>query len=113
MNVIMNHLLPTLVFVDYLPLTKVLFTTCHYQVINFVFMFKTSTQYHNTTLNNKMLYEAWTGKQPNIKNLQMFGEIGYVHLPLETCKKWTKKYHPCHLLGYVPQLRNYTLWDPN
>jgi hypothetical protein len=55
-----------------------------------------------TTLNNKMPYKAWMGKRLNIKNLQTFGKIGYVHLPPETHEKWTKKSHPCHLLGYVP-----------
>jgi hypothetical protein len=53
-----------------------------------------------TMLNNKTPYEAWMGKRPNIKNLQMFGKIGYVHLPPETHKKWAKKSCPCQLLRY-------------
>jgi hypothetical protein len=39
MNVIMNHLLPTLVFIDHLPLIKVLVTTCYHQETNSVLMF--------------------------------------------------------------------------
>ena len=64
-----------------------------------------------TTLDNETPFEAWTGKRPNIKHLRTFGEMGYVHIPPETRKKWTKKSHPCQLLGYTPRSRNYKLWD--
>ena len=37
-----------------------------------------------TTLDNMTPFEAWTGKHPNIKHIHTFGEIGYVHIPLET-----------------------------
>jgi hypothetical protein len=66
-----------------------------------------------TTLDNKTPYKAWKGKRPSIKHLHAFGEMGYVHIPLETQKKWSKKSRPCRLLGYVPRSRNYRLWDPN
>jgi len=63
-------------------------------------------------LTGKTLFEAWTGERPNIKNLHTFGEMGYVHIPPETRKKWTQKARPCHFLGYMPRSRNYKLWDP-
>jgi len=66
-----------------------------------------------TALNNKTPYKAWVGKRPNIKCLHTFGEMGYVHILPETCKKWTKKSCPCWLLRYPLQSRNYKLWDPN
>lgn len=66
-----------------------------------------------TTLKDKTPFEAWTGKQPNIKHLCTFGETGYVHIPPETRKKWTKKLCPCHLISYIPRSRSYKMWDPN
>jgi hypothetical protein len=64
-----------------------------------------------TALDDKTPYEAWKGKRPGVKHLRTFGEVGYVHIPPETRKKWSKKSRPCRLLGYVPQSRNYKLWD--
>jgi len=66
-----------------------------------------------TALTGKTPFKAWTGERPNIKNLHTFGEMGYVHVPPETCKKWTRKARPCCFLGYAPRSRNYKLWDPN
>ena len=37
-----------------------------------------------STLHDKTPFEAWTGEKPNIKHLRTFGELGYVHIPLET-----------------------------
>ena len=65
-----------------------------------------------TALTGKTPFEAWTGERPNIKNLRTFGETGYVHIPPETRKKWTRKARPCRFLGYTPRSRNYKLWDP-
>ena len=65
-----------------------------------------------TTLHDKTPLEAWSGKRPNIRHLRTFGEIGYVHIPPETRKKWTKKSRPCRFLGYTPRSRNYKMWDP-
>ena len=57
-----------------------------------------------TTLLDKNPYKAWTGKQPDIGHLCTFGEVGYVHIPLETRKKWSKKAHLCQFLGYTERL---------
>ena len=64
-----------------------------------------------TMLDNETPFEAWMGKHPSIKHLRTFGETGYVHIPLETWKKWTRKSHPCQLLRYTERSRNYKLWD--
>jgi hypothetical protein len=66
-----------------------------------------------TTLKDMTPFEAWTGKRPNIGRLHTFGETGYVHIPPETRRKWTKKSRPCRFLGYIPRSRNYKLWDPD
>ena len=66
-----------------------------------------------TTLDNKTPFKAWTGKCPSVRHLHTFGETGYVHIPPETHKKWTKKSCLCRFLGYMPRSRNYKLWDPN
>ena len=66
-----------------------------------------------TALTGKTPFEAWTGERPNIKNLHTFGETGYVHVPPETRKKWTRKARPCHFLRYAPRSRNYKLWVPD
>ena len=55
-----------------------------------------------TTLKDKTLFEAWAGKQPDIRQLCIFGEIRYVHIPPETQCKWSKKLCWCHFLSYVP-----------
>jgi hypothetical protein len=52
-------------------------------------------------------------KKPNIKHLCTFGEVGYVHIPPKTQKKWTRKSCPCCLLGHTSQSRTYKLWDLN
>ena len=80
-----------------------------YAVENAVFLINRSP---TTMLKEKTPFEAWTGKCPNIKHLRTFGETGYVHIPPETRKKWTKKSCPCQLLGHTSQSRNYKLWDP-
>jgi len=80
-----------------------------YAVENAVYLINRSP---TTTLKDKTPFEAWTGKQPNIKHLRTFGETGYVHIPPETRKKWTKKSRQCRLLGHTSRSRNYKLWDP-
>lgn len=80
-----------------------------YAVKNAVYLINRSP---TTTLKNKTPFEAWTGKRPNIKHLRTFGETGYVHIPPETRKKWTKKARPCRLLGHTSRSTNYELWDP-
>src|SRR5258706_15087810 len=81
-----------------------------YAVENAVYLINRSP---TTTLKNKTPFEAWTGKRPNIKHLRTFGEMGYVHIPPETRKKWTKKSRPCKLLGHTTRSKNYKLWDPD
>ena len=66
-----------------------------------------------STLRDKTPFEAWTGEKPNIKHLRTFGELGYVHIPPETRRKWTKKSRPCRFLGYTSRSRNYKMWDPD
>jgi len=45
-----------------------------YAVENAVYLINHSP---TTTLKDKTLFEAWTGKHPNIKHLCTFGETGY------------------------------------
>ena len=80
-----------------------------YAVENAVYLINRSP---TTTLKDKTPFEAWTGKRPNIKHLRTFGETGYVHIPPETRRKWTKKSRPCRLLGHTLRSKNYKLWDP-
>jgi len=56
-----------------------------------------------STLCDKTPFKAWKGKHPDIKHLCTFGEIGYVHILLETHRKWMKKSCPCWFLGYIPR----------
>ena len=80
-----------------------------YAVNNAVYLINCSP---TSTLKDKTPFEAWTGKHPNIKHLRTFSEVGYVHIPPETRKKWTKKSHPCQLLGHTSRSKNYKFWDP-
>ncbi|SRR5258706_1486708 len=64
-------------------------------------------------LRNKTPFEAWTGKWLDIRHLHTFGEISYIHIPLEIQRKWSKKACLCRFLGYMPRSRNYKMWDPD
>ena len=79
-----------------------------YAVETAVYLINRST---TTTLDNETPFKAWMGKCPSIKHLHTFGEMGYIHIPPETQKKWTKKSCPCQLLRYTERSRKYKLWD--
>ena len=57
--------------------------------------------------------EHWTGKQPNIGHLRVFGSMAWVHVPDEKCQKLDPKSTCAILVGYEEDAgsRVYRLYD--
>ncbi|CAG4978543.1 unnamed protein product [Colias eurytheme] len=63
-------------------------------------------------LGNKTPYEIWTGCQPDISHIRIFGSTAMVHVAKEKRKKWDKKSEKCILLGYPENTKGYRLYNP-
>ena len=62
-------------------------------------------------LNNKVLEEAWSGRKPSVKHLNVFGSIGYKLIPNARRIKLDDKSEKLILLGYH-SIGAYNLYDP-
>ena len=56
--------------------------------------------------------EVWTGKNPALSHLRVFGCDAYVHVPNEKRTKLDSKSEKCIFLGYKGGLKGYKLWNP-
>lgn len=69
----------------------------------------------NRTINkadsSKTPYERWSGKEPSLTHLRIFGSVAYEHVPKIFRKKWDSKAKK-KILGYQSQSTNYCLYDP-
>lgn len=63
-------------------------------------------------LSNKTPYEIWTGCQPDISHIRIFGSTAMVHVAKEKRKKWDKKSEKCILLGHSENTKGYRLYNP-
>ena len=61
----------------------------------------------------KTPYEIWTGVQPTLGHLRVFGSPAYVHIPAETRRKLDPKSVPCIFIGYAEDdgTRIYKLYE--
>lgn len=50
------------------------------------------------------LYEAWTGKTPNLTHLRIFGSDAYVHTPKQFTRKFDARASKKILVGYTEEL---------
>jgi hypothetical protein len=57
-------------------------------------------------------YEQYFGTKPNLRHLQVFGSIAYVHIPKEKRKKLDAKAEKCILVGYSDEQKCYKCYNP-
>jgi hypothetical protein len=63
-------------------------------------------------LGDKTPQEVWTGKEPSLTHLKVFGCDAYVHVPRENRSNLDKKAEKCIFIGYKDGLKGYKLWNP-
>jgi hypothetical protein len=56
--------------------------------------------------------EVWSGKNPSVAHLKVFGCDAFVHVPKEKRSKLDKKAVKCIFIGYKEGMKGYKLWDP-
>ena len=62
-------------------------------------------------LNEMTPVEAWTGKQPHVQHLRVFGCDAYAHVPRDERDKLDPKVKKCWFLGYGVTTKAYRLYD--
>lgn len=63
-------------------------------------------------LQEKTPFQVWTGKNFDLKNLQIFGNEVYVHAPKEKRKKWDPKGVRGIFVGYGETSKGYRIYFP-
>lgn len=63
-------------------------------------------------VNGKTPYEAWSGRNPNVSPLKVFGSIAYAHIPFEKRHKIDDKSIKCIFVGYSDETKGYRLYNP-
>jgi hypothetical protein len=66
----------------------------------------------SSMLDDKNPQEVWTGKEPSLTHLKVFGCDAYVHVPKENKSKLDKKDEKCIFIGYKDGLKGYQIWNP-
>ena len=64
------------------------------------------------SVGDKTPQEVWTGKEPSLTHLKIFGYDAYVHVPKENRSKLDKKAEKCIFIRYKYGLKVYKLWNP-
>lgn len=64
-------------------------------------------------LHNKTPIEAWTGEQPDLSHMKVFGCRAFSHIPKSQRKKWDNKAKEMIFTGYSVDSKGYRLMDPN
>jgi hypothetical protein len=65
-----------------------------------------------STLVDMTPHEVWSGKNPLVSHLKVFGCDAFVHVPKEKRSKMDKKEVKCIFIGYKEGMKGYKLWDP-
>ena len=66
----------------------------------------------SSALGDKTPQDVWTGKEPSLTHLKVFGCDAYVHVPKENKSKLDKKVEKCIFIGYKDGLKGYNIWNP-
>jgi hypothetical protein len=66
----------------------------------------------SSTLDGKTPIEVWSGKEPSLTHIKVFGCDAYVHVPKENMSKLDKKVEKFIFIGYKDGLKGYKLWNP-
>lgn len=65
-----------------------------------------------TSIEGKTPLELWTGKQPNVEHLKVFGTECYMHVPKQRRLKWDQKSWKGILVGYQGDKDGYRIYFP-
>jgi hypothetical protein len=65
----------------------------------------------SSALDDKTPQDLWTGKEPSLTHLKVFGCDAYVHVPKENRNKIDKKVEKCIFIRYKDGLKGYNLWN--
>ena len=60
---------------------------------------------------NKTLFQAWSGRKPDVSNLKVFGCIAYAHVPDTQRQKLHQKAVKLRFVSYLVQSKGYRLLD--
>lgn len=60
---------------------------------------------------NKILKEAWSGRKPSKRHLQVFYSITYAHVPKHIQNKFDDKVIKCIFIGYCDNMKVYKLYN--
>lgn len=63
-------------------------------------------------LGNTTPYKMWTGKEPKLSHVRIFGSKAMVHVPKEKRTKWDKKSREMILVGYCENTKGYRVMNP-
>ena len=66
----------------------------------------------SSALDDNTPQEVWTGKEPSLTHLKVFGCDAYVQVPKENRSKLDKKVEKCIFIGYTNSLNGYKVWNP-
>ena len=55
---------------------------------------------------------VWTGKNPSLSHLRLFGCDAFVHAPKEKRTKLHSKSEKCIFIEYKEGLKGYNIWNP-
>ena len=66
----------------------------------------------SSALYGKIPQDVWTGKEPSLTHIKVFGCDAYVHVPKENRSKLDKKAEKCIFIGYKDGLKVYNIWNP-
>jgi transposase InsO family protein len=61
---------------------------------------------------NKTPFEAWSGEQPSVGHLRVFGCTAFAHVPKQRRTKLEAKAVKCIFVGYSSQSKAYRLYNP-
>jgi len=64
------------------------------------------------TLFNMSAHEVWSGNNPLVTHLKVFGYDAFAHVPKENMRKMEKKEVKCIFIRYKEGMKGYNLWDP-
>ena len=60
---------------------------------------------------DKIPYELWYGKKPNVSHLKVFGCVDYAHIPDAERRKLDKKAEKLRFVGYSRKSKGYRLFN--
>lgn len=63
-------------------------------------------------LGNTTPFKMWTGKEPRLNHIRIFGSKVMVHIPKEKRLKWDKKSKEMIFVGYCETTKGYRILDP-